>query len=51
MSAYKPRILCVDDEEGNRQFLEDLLTAKGYDAVVASDGMEALDRLRKGRST
>lgn len=40
------RILVVDDEEINRDFLQELLTQQGYDVKTASDGMMALDLLK-----
>jgi PAS domain S-box-containing protein len=39
------RILIVDDREGNRAILRDLLTAVGFDSREACDGQEALDVL------
>lgn len=41
-----PRILVVDDEEGMRDFLELMLTRKGYDTVVVPDGLKAVELLR-----
>jgi len=40
-----PRILVVDDVALNVKLLADLLGAKGYDAITASSGAEALARL------
>ncbi|MEM8962276.1 MAG: sigma-54 dependent transcriptional regulator [Acidobacteriota bacterium] len=39
------RILVVDDEAGLREFLAEALVGAGHDVRVASDGVEALDRL------
>lgn len=33
------RILVVDDEQANRQFLQELLTLKGYEVITAGDGL------------
>ncbi|MCX7821993.1 MAG: sigma-54 dependent transcriptional regulator [Syntrophobacterales bacterium] len=44
-----PRILVVDDEEGMREFLELMLTRKGYEAVVTSNGLKALELLKSER--
>jgi DNA-binding NtrC family response regulator len=37
------RILVVDDEEINREFLEEVLAQQGYDATTAADGFAALE--------
>ena len=37
-----PLILIADDNEANREILERLLAARGYDIVMAGDGEEAL---------
>ncbi len=42
----KPSILVVDDDEDMRTMLCVVLSAEGYRAVGASDGVEALERLR-----
>ena len=39
------KILIVDDKKENRYMLRTLLTAKGYEAVTASNGKEALEKL------
>ncbi len=41
-------ILVVDDDEGVRQILQDLLASAGYRTVIAADGEEALLRLGNG---
>ncbi len=38
-------ILIVDDEDGIRESLEELLRDEGYDVETAANGREALDRL------
>jgi CheY-like chemotaxis protein len=43
------RILVVDDDEGVRDTVCDVLTELGYAADPASDGTDALDRFRPGR--
>jgi DNA-binding NtrC family response regulator len=40
------RILIVDDEEMNREFLQELLGQQGYDVKTAADGMAALELLK-----
>jgi CheY-like chemotaxis protein len=55
MTAAEPpddapaRILVVDDDEGVRDTVCDVLTELGYAADPASDGTDALDRFRPGR--
>ncbi|HWI41369.1 MAG TPA: ATP-binding protein, partial [Verrucomicrobiae bacterium] len=41
------RVLVVEDEEGVREFVRSLLTAKGYDVTCAADGVEGLNRYRQ----
>jgi CheY-like chemotaxis protein len=43
----RPFVLVVDDDEAARVVLSELLLDAGLDVVVASDGAEALDRLRE----
>jgi len=43
-----PKILIVDDEEGMRFFLTEALKKEGYPFEAASDGREALEKLRSG---
>lgn len=43
------RILVVDDVPNNVKLLADLLTVRGYDVVTASDGDEALERVRDAK--
>ena len=38
----KTKLLIVDDEEGMRESLADILQEKGYDVAVAPSGTEAL---------
>src|SRR5439155_12000792 len=40
------RILLVDDSPTTRAILRNVFTAAGYAVVVATDGMDALERLR-----
>ena len=37
------RILVVDDEEINREFLEEVLVRQGYDTTTAADGFAAIE--------
>ena len=45
----KGKILIVDDEEGIRDMLADLMEVLGYPSVVACNGREGLDCLEKER--
>ncbi len=49
MTAARPRILCVDDEPAILRFLATVLLRNDYEPVCASDGEEALEKIR-GRS-
>jgi PAS domain S-box-containing protein len=42
VAEYSARILIVDDEHHNRQLLEDMLMAEGFDLLSAGGGEEAL---------
>jgi CheY-like chemotaxis protein len=46
MPASRPKILVVDDEPFNVDFLQQELDDLGYDTVVAFDGAQALDQVR-----
>lgn len=41
----KGRVLIVDDDQGIRTFLHDLLEIVGYEVVEAGNGVEALETL------
>jgi CheY-like chemotaxis protein len=41
----QPKVLVVEDEDGIRLTLRDYLKARGYDVLVASDGVGALKQL------
>ncbi len=41
-------ILVVDDAEGIRTYLKNLLSLKGYEVLLAEDGLSALEILRDG---
>jgi len=43
----KPKILVVDDEDRNLRLMEAMLIPLGYEVVLARDGIEALDQVRK----
>ena len=38
------RVLIVDDEENQRQALASMVSAWGYQAETAADGLDALDK-------
>ncbi len=44
-----PRVLVVDDEPDAREPLQAFLTGKGYEVFTASDGEEALQRVKAER--
>lgn len=46
MDQRLPRILCVDDEPFNLSLLEAVLLPRGFEAVLAGDGPEALEKIR-----
>lgn len=41
------RILVVEDDKGIRALIEDALTDAGYEPILACNGLEALDVLKK----
>ena len=43
----KPKILVVDDENRNLRLMEAMLIPLGYEVVLARDGIEALDQVRR----
>jgi CheY-like chemotaxis protein len=43
-----PSVLIVDDEPGVVSGLAELLESEGYEVATASDGVDALDQLRRG---
>ncbi len=40
------RILVVDDKPSSRELVRTVLTSQNYEVIEASDGREALDRMR-----
>lgn len=48
MSASAKRVMVVEDDEGIRDALCDLLAAEGFEVVPAVNGADALQRLRNG---
>lgn len=46
MNQRIQRILCVDDEPLNLRLLQALLSPHGYEVVSASNGQEALEKIR-----
>ncbi len=47
LSRHAP-VLIVDDNPYTREALEAVLSVRGYSAIAAADGLEALDYLRSG---
>ena len=45
----KQRVLAVDDEAGIRDLVTDVLTLSGFEVTTASDGLQALDLIRKNK--
>jgi two-component system KDP operon response regulator KdpE len=48
MSAYKPRILVIDDEPQMHRFLGPALTAAGFEALRADNGADGLKAIAAG---
>jgi two-component system KDP operon response regulator KdpE len=48
MSAYKPRILVIDDEPQMHRFLNPALTAAGFEALRADTGADGLKAIAAG---
>ena len=48
MSAYRPRILVIDDEPQMHRFLGPALTAAGFEAMRADDGQSGLRAIAAG---
>ncbi len=48
MNEPSPKILVVDDEPRNIRVLQILLEAKGYTVITATQGQEALERVKAG---
>src|SRR4030095_16530482 len=44
-TTSKPLVLVVDDDDGIREAIVDLLVEEGFDAVGAGNGLEALNLL------
>lgn len=47
--SEKKRILVVDDEADIRNFLRMALTEAGFEVVTASDGLEAMEKVKEQR--
>ena len=45
--GVKPRVLVVDDEPSMREMLQIVLRRDGYDVVVAQNGRQAIDELKR----
>jgi DNA-binding response OmpR family regulator len=46
LTSSKPRVLVVEDNEGMREVLKEFLVTYGFEAVLASNGAEALEHIR-----
>ena len=46
MTGARGTVCVVDDDADIREILDDLLSAEGYEVIVAGDGQTALNRLR-----
>ncbi len=46
MNPRNPVILCADDEPINRELLENILVANGYEVICASNGKDALLKIK-----
>ncbi|MBC7963942.1 MAG: response regulator [Steroidobacteraceae bacterium] len=49
MRQLPVRILCVDDDPHNLSLLEAMLSPRGYEVVLATNGPEALEKIRTER--
>ena len=49
MTVTRPRILCVDDEPKILKFLEAILVKNEYEVILAENGEEALEKIKKER--
>ncbi len=47
MSNIKDTILVVDDSSVNNLLLQDILSAQGYNVILASDGPSAIEMAKK----
>jgi CheY-like chemotaxis protein len=47
MTSAKPQVLIVDDDTDIRETLADVLEDRGFSAITAANGLEALELLRK----
>jgi len=45
------RVLVVDDEPDSVELLQEFLTSKGYEVITASNGEEALRKLKRSGPT
>ena len=43
------KILVIDDEQGIRNLLDTLLSRKGYEVILASNGQKGLELFRRER--
>ena len=47
MNPSQKHILVVEDDDGNRELIQELLTFQGYQAVGADSGKQAINQLRE----
>ena len=45
--SSRMKILVVDDDVGIRETLSDILELKGYEAITANDGYQAVERVKE----
>jgi CheY-like chemotaxis protein len=45
LRSYHYKVLVVDDDEQMRKLIETLLSQKGHHCIMASNGLEALDKI------
>ncbi len=48
-NSKSQKILIADDNPINRELLEEMLLSMGYEAIVASDGEEALQKIEQSK--
>jgi len=44
----RPKILCIEDDPATRELLTEVLEDEGFQPVIASDGVEGVEKIREG---